>query len=122
MSYKTHISKSGRAVEIQTLMSVVVNAVDGQPLTVQQLNIRTPGRPLPRDFTCSATVVSDQAYVCLGAGHTKKANPRDIYKSIDEALAQLGVTKIIYDHEGKSVKRNVRGANKLSVPPVSAVV
>ena len=115
MSYKTHISKSGRAVEIQTVMSVVVNAIDGQPLNIQQLNIRTPGKPLPRDFTCNATVVNDHAYVCLGAGHTKKANPRDIYKSIDEALAQLGVTKIIYDHEGKPVERQIRGANKLSV-------
>lgn len=112
MAYHTHIAQSGRAVEIQTVISVVVNAVDGQPLTIQQLNIRTPGRPLPRDFTCSATVVNDKAYAYLGAGHTKKASPREIYRAIDEALAQLGVTKIIYDHEGKFVERRIRGASE----------
>lgn len=58
-------------------------------------HIRTPGEPLPRDFTASVTILENIAHVSLGAGHTKKANPHEIKNAVREALINtLGVEDI----------------------------
>tara|TARA_Y100001968_G_scaffold332502_1_gene390893 strand:- start:4191 stop:4454 length:264 start_codon:yes stop_codon:yes gene_type:complete len=55
------------------------------------INIRTPGEPLPRDFTATAVIVNGKAHISLGASHTKNANPHEIKTAIQEALKSIGV-------------------------------
>ncbi|OFC71825.1 hypothetical protein [Alteromonas confluentis] len=105
MQYKTVTASSGRQVEIQTVTTLHVHT-DTESVSVQQLNIRTPGRPHPRDFTCSATVINDTAHMYLGAGHTD-ADPREVYFATFEALYTIGARFVTYQHKAKTVKRRI---------------
>ena len=60
------------------------------------INIRTPGEPLPRDFTATAVIVDGKAHISLGASHTKNANPHEIKTAIQEALKSIGVRDISF--------------------------
>ena len=62
--------------------------VEPEPVVI---NIRTPGEPLPRDFTATAVIVDGKAHISLGASHTKDANPHEIKTAIQEALKSIGV-------------------------------
>jgi hypothetical protein len=62
--------------------------VELEPVVV---NIRTPGEPLPRDFTATAVIVDGKAHISLGASHTKNANPHEIKTAIQEALKSIGI-------------------------------
>ncbi|MBU2979024.1 hypothetical protein [Alteromonas sp. C1M14] len=67
--------KSGRHVELEPVV----------------VHIRTPGEPLPRDFTASATIVDGVANISLGASHSTGANPHEVKTAIQEALESIGV-------------------------------
>tara|TARA_R100000664_G_C2755860_1_gene143635 strand:- start:140 stop:409 length:270 start_codon:yes stop_codon:yes gene_type:complete len=78
--------KSGRHVEIEPVV----------------VNIRTPGQPEPRDFTCTATIVDGVAYISLGSSHSNQYNPHEVMTSIKEALKSIGANQIKF----KRIKPN----------------
>ena len=72
--------KSGRHVELEPVV----------------VNIRTPGEPLPRDFTATAVIVDGSAHIGLGASHSKDVNPHEVRTAIRDALKSIGVHEFTF--------------------------
>ena len=94
MSFITFTSTAGRSVEVQ----------------IKTLYIRTPGNPLPRDFTCAVTGDESLAIVELGATHKSDVKNHEIMTAIREVLGSLGFTKMKYTKDGRKVTvKTIRG-------------
>lgn len=95
-----YIYPSGRHVELEP-----THAEISVSIRTTGVNIRTPGEPLPRDFTATATIVDDIAYIGLGAAHTRNANPHEVKNAIRTALIEkLGVKDISF-RRGKDIAK-----------------